>query len=41
MARLACGETNNLTTGIAKQHGSAYRLGIIDAKTMFGAKEGH
>lgn len=33
-------ETYELTTGIAKQFGGAYGLGIIYAKTMFGASEG-
>lgn len=33
-------ETYDLTTGIAKKHGGAYGLGIIYAKTMFGAQEG-
>jgi len=28
-------------TGIAKEHGGGYGLGIIYAKEMFGAKEGH
>lgn len=37
----ARGETYDLTTGIAKQFGGAYGLGIIYAKTMFGAQEGH
>lgn len=37
----ARGETYDLTTGIAKQYGGAYGLGIIYAKTMFGASEGH
>lgn len=37
----ARGETYDLTTGIAKQFGGAYGLGIIYAKTMFGASEGH
>ena len=37
----ARGETYELTTGIAKQFGGAYGLGIIYAKTMFGAAEGH
>ena len=32
--------TYDLTTGIAKQWGGAYGLGIIYAKQMFGAKEG-
>jgi nicotinamidase-related amidase len=34
-------ETYELTTGIAKQFGGSYGLGIIYAKTMFGASEGH
>ena len=34
-------ETYELTTGIARQVGGAYGLGIIYAKTMFGASEGH
>jgi nicotinamidase-related amidase len=33
--------TYDLTTGIAKTYGGAYGLGIIYAKTMFGASEGH
>jgi len=33
-------ETYELTTGIAKKFGGAYGLGIIYAKTMFGAHEG-
>ncbi|MDY0881538.1 hydrolase [Dongia soli] len=33
-------ETYDLTTGIAKQFGGAYGLGVIYAKTMFGAHEG-
>ncbi|MEN3952892.1 hydrolase [Iodidimonas sp. SYSU 1G8] len=33
------GETYDMTTGIAKQHGGAYGLGIIYAKSMFGAQE--
>jgi len=37
----ARGETYELTTGIAKQYGGAYGLGIIYAKSMFGAAEGH
>jgi nicotinamidase-related amidase len=32
--------TYDLTTGIAKDHGGGYGLGIIYAKTMFGAAEG-
>jgi hypothetical protein len=27
--------------GIAKEHGGAYGLGLIYAKTMFGSQEGH
>jgi nicotinamidase-related amidase len=34
-------ETYDMTTGIAKRFGGAYGLGIIYAKTMFGASEGH
>lgn len=34
-------ESYDLTTGIAKKFGGAYGLGIIYAKTMFGAQEGH
>ncbi|WP_137154290.1 hydrolase [Rhizobium sp. FKL33] len=37
----ARGETYDLTTGIAKEFGGAYGLGIIYAKSMFGASEGH
>lgn len=33
--------TYDLTTGIAKRLGGAYGLGIIYAKTMFGASEDH
>jgi nicotinamidase-related amidase len=33
-------ETYDLTTGIAKNFGGAYGLGIIYAKSMFGAHEG-
>ncbi|AMJ59980.1 hydrolase [Bosea sp. PAMC 26642] len=33
--------TYDLTTGIAKKLGGAYGLGIVYAKTMFGAQEGH
>lgn len=33
--------TYGLTTGIAKKRGGAYGLGIIYAKTMFGAAESH
>ena len=36
----ARGDTYDLTTGIAKTWGGAYGLGIIYAKTMFGAAEG-
>ena len=36
----ARGDTYELTTGIAKKFGGAYGLGIIYAKTMFGALEG-
>jgi nicotinamidase-related amidase len=34
-------ETYELTTGIAKKFGGAYGLGIIYAKSMFGASEAH
>ena len=34
-------ETYDLTTGIARKFGGAYGLGIIYAKSMFGAQEGH
>jgi len=34
-------ETYDFTTGVAKKFGGAYGLGIIYAKTMFGASEGH
>ncbi len=34
-------ETYDLTTGLAKKFGGAYGLGVIYAKTMFGASEGH
>lgn len=34
-------ETYDLTTGIAKVRGGGYGLGIIYAKSMFGASEGH
>ena len=37
----ARGETYDLTTGIAKKFGGSYGLGIIYAKSMFGASEGH
>jgi nicotinamidase-related amidase len=33
--------TYEQTTGTAKQHGGGYGLGIIYAKTMFAASEGH
>ena len=33
-------ETYEFTTGLAKTHGGAYGLGVIYAKTMFGAHEG-
>lgn len=33
--------TYDMTTGIARTFGGAYGLGIIYAKTMFGASEGH
>ncbi|MDZ4325895.1 MAG: hydrolase [Pseudomonas sp.] len=36
----ARGESYELTTGIAKDHGGGYGLGIIYAKSMFGAAEG-
>src|SRR5712664_2314361 len=34
-------ETYAETTGIARVHGGAYGLGVIYAKTMFAASEGH
>jgi len=34
-------ETYDMTTGIAKKFGGAYGLGIIYAKSMFNAGEGH
>jgi nicotinamidase-related amidase len=37
----ARGETYGIATGIAKQHGGGYGLGIIYAKTMFGSSENH
>lgn len=37
----ARGETYELTTGIAREVGGSYGLGIIYAKTMFSAQEGH
>jgi nicotinamidase-related amidase len=33
-------DTYDMTTGIAKEHGGGYGLGIIYAKTMFGGSEG-
>lgn len=33
-------ETYDLATGVAKRHGGGYGLGIIYAKSMFGAQEG-
>lgn len=36
----ARGETYDAVTGLAKEHGGAYGLGIIYAKSMFGASEG-
>lgn len=36
----ARGETYELTTGIAKKSGGSYGLGLLYAKTMFGAQEG-
>lgn len=29
------------TTGIAKEHGGGYGLGLVYAETMFGAHEAH
>ncbi len=34
-------DTYDMTTGIARKFGGAYGLGIIYAKTMFGASEGY
>ena len=34
-------ETYEMTTGIAKKFGGAYGLGLVYAKSMFGASEGH
>jgi nicotinamidase-related amidase len=34
-------QTYDAVTGIAKEHGGAYGMGIRYAKDMFGAKEGH
>lgn len=36
----ARGETYELTTGIAKKYAGGYGIGIIYAKSMFGAQEG-
>lgn len=36
----ARGETYDFTTGVAKQWGGAYGLGVTYAQTMFGASEG-
>jgi nicotinamidase-related amidase len=37
----ARGETYDMTTGVARQFGGAYGLGITYAKAMFGASESH
>ena len=37
----ARGETYELTTSIAKKYGGAYGIGLVYAKTMLGASEGH
>lgn len=37
----ARGETYNQTVAMSIAHGGAYGLGLIYAKTMFGASEGH
>lgn len=37
----ARGETYEMTTGVARQFGGAYGLGIAYAKAMFGASERH
>lgn len=37
----ARGETYKSTTGIAEDNGGGYGLGLIYAKTMFNAQEGH
>ncbi len=37
----ARGETYDATVGVAKRLGGAYGLGLIYAKTMFNAQEGH
>jgi nicotinamidase-related amidase len=34
-------KTYDFTTGVAKKYGGSYGLGIIYAKTMFGASESH
>ncbi|MGX9966158.1 hydrolase [Roseomonas sp. F4] len=34
-------ETYDMTTGVARQLGGAYGIGITYAKSMFGASEGH
>jgi len=34
-------ETYDMTMGVAKKFGGSYGLGVIYAKTMFGASEGH
>jgi nicotinamidase-related amidase len=34
-------QTYDFTTGLAKRYGGSYGLGVIYAKTMFGASEGH
>lgn len=36
----ARGETYDLTTGIAKKYAGGYGIGIVYAKSMFGAQEG-
>ena len=37
----ARGDTYESTVGVARQWGGAYGLGVIYAKSMFGAQEGH
>ena len=37
----ARGETYAMTTGVARKFAGAYGLGLIYAKSMFGASEGH
>ncbi len=37
----ARGETYESTTGIAEDNGGGYGLGLVYAKTMFNAQEGH